>query len=117
MQKDPDFLARLAAEGAPEVVRELLRNPQLTEPFAVRIAARRPCRPETLRLLAESRALADPAGGGDGRRPEPLRRAGGGAEAARRSWAGRTWPTWRGTARSTRWCGRWRRGWRRARER
>lgn len=55
MQKDPDLLSRLAAEGAPEVVRELLQNPQLTEPFAVRIAARRPCRPETLRLLAESR--------------------------------------------------------------
>jgi hypothetical protein len=55
MQKDPDLLSRLAAEGAPEVVRELLQNPQLTEPFAVRIASRRPCRPETLRLLAESR--------------------------------------------------------------
>jgi hypothetical protein len=55
MHKDPDLLSRLAAEGAPEVVRELLQNPQLTEPFAVRIAARRPCRPETLRLLAESR--------------------------------------------------------------
>jgi len=55
IQKDPDLLARLAAEGAPEVVRELLKNPQLTEPFAVRIASRRPCRPETLRLLAESR--------------------------------------------------------------
>jgi hypothetical protein len=54
-QKDPDLLSRLAAEGAPEVVRELLQNPQLTEPFAVRIAARRPCRPETLRLLAASR--------------------------------------------------------------
>lgn len=54
MQKDPDLLARLAAEGAPEVVRELLRNPLLTEPLAVRIAARRPCRPETLRLLAEA---------------------------------------------------------------
>lgn len=54
MQKDPDLLARLAAEGAPDVVRELLKNPQLTEPFAVRIAARRPCRPETLRLLADS---------------------------------------------------------------
>jgi hypothetical protein len=53
-QRDPDFLARLAAEGAPEVVRELLWNPQLTEPFAIRIAARRPCRPETLRLLADS---------------------------------------------------------------
>ena len=54
-QKDPDLLSRLAAEGAPEVVRELLKNPLITEPFAVRIAARRPCRPETLRLLAESR--------------------------------------------------------------
>lgn len=54
MQRDPDLLSRLAAEGAPEVVRELLKNAALTEPFAVRIAARRPCRPETLRLLAES---------------------------------------------------------------
>jgi hypothetical protein len=53
--RDPDLLARLAAEGEPSVVRELLRNPLLTEPFAVRIAARRPMRPETLRLLAESR--------------------------------------------------------------
>jgi hypothetical protein len=53
--RDPDLLARLAAEGEPSVVRELLRNPLLTEAFAVRIAARRPMRPETLRLLAESR--------------------------------------------------------------
>lgn len=53
--RDPDLLARLAAEGDPPVVRELLRNPLLTEPFAVRIASRRPMRPETLRLLAESR--------------------------------------------------------------
>jgi hypothetical protein len=53
--RDPDLLARLAAEGEPSVVRELLRNPLLTEPFAVRIAARRPMRPQTLRLLAESR--------------------------------------------------------------
>ena len=54
VQRDPDLLARLAAEGTPEVVRELLQNPQLTEPFAIRIAARRPCRPQTLRLLAEA---------------------------------------------------------------
>ncbi len=53
--RDPDLLARLAAEGEPSVVKELLRNPLLTEPFAVRIAARRPMRPATLRLLAESR--------------------------------------------------------------
>jgi hypothetical protein len=53
--RDPDLLARLAAEGEPSVVKELVRNPQLTEPFAVRIAARRPCRPETLRCLFEER--------------------------------------------------------------
>jgi hypothetical protein len=54
-QRDPDLLARLAAEGDPVVVRELLRNAQLTEPFVVRIAARRPCRPETLRCIFEAR--------------------------------------------------------------
>lgn len=54
-QRDPDLLARLAAEGDPGVVRELLRNPQLTEPFVVRIAARRPCRPGTLRCIFEAR--------------------------------------------------------------
>lgn len=53
--RDPDLLARLAAEGEPSVVRELLRNAQLTEPFAVRIASRRPIRPETLRCFYESR--------------------------------------------------------------
>jgi len=53
--RDPDLLARLAAEGDPTVVRELLRNPRLTEDFAVRLAARRPCRPETLRCLFEDR--------------------------------------------------------------
>jgi hypothetical protein len=54
-QRDPDLLARLAAEGDPVVVRELLANPQLTEPFVVRIAARRPCRPGTLRCIFEAR--------------------------------------------------------------
>ncbi len=54
-QRDPDLLARLAAEGDPVVVRELLRNAQLTEPFVVRIASRRPCRPQTLRCIFESR--------------------------------------------------------------
>jgi hypothetical protein len=53
--RDPDLLARLAAEGEPVVVRELLRNAQLTEPFVVRVAARRPCRPATLRCILESR--------------------------------------------------------------
>ncbi|HTP50274.1 MAG TPA: hypothetical protein VMK42_06230 [Anaeromyxobacteraceae bacterium] len=55
LRRDPDFLARLAAEGEPAVVRELLRNPLLTEPLAVRIASRRPVRPETLRCLYEDR--------------------------------------------------------------
>jgi hypothetical protein len=54
-QRDPDLLARLAADGEPAVVRELLRNPRLTEPLVVRIAARRPCRPETLRCVWEHR--------------------------------------------------------------
>jgi hypothetical protein len=54
-QRDPDLLARLAAEGDPAVVAELLRNPALTEPFVVRIAARRPCRPETFRCIFGSR--------------------------------------------------------------
>jgi len=55
LHADPDLLARLAAEGEPVVVRELLRNPRLTEAFAVRLAARRPCRPQTLRCLFEDR--------------------------------------------------------------
>jgi hypothetical protein len=60
--RDPDFLARLAAEGEPSVVRELLRNPRLTEELVVRIAARRPCRPQTLRHLHDdARWRARPA--------------------------------------------------------
>jgi len=55
VNRDPDLLARLAAEGDPVVVRELLANSQLTEEFVVRIAARRPCRPETLRCVFEQR--------------------------------------------------------------
>ena len=43
------------AEGEPAVVRELLRNPLLTEALAVRIASRRPVRPETLRCIHEER--------------------------------------------------------------
>lgn len=52
---EPDLLARLAAEGDAAVVRELLRNPHLTEELVVRIAARRPCRPETLRCVHDER--------------------------------------------------------------
>ena len=55
LRRDPDLLARLAAEGDPSVIRELLRNPLVTEAEAARIAARRPARPETLRALHEDR--------------------------------------------------------------
>jgi hypothetical protein len=53
LRRDPDLLARLAAEGDPSVIRELLRNPLVTETVAARIAARRPVRPEALRALHE----------------------------------------------------------------
>ncbi|HQR29872.1 MAG TPA: hypothetical protein PLL32_05640 [Anaeromyxobacteraceae bacterium] len=55
LRRDPDLLARLAAEGDPAVVRELLRNPTVTEEVALRIASRRPVRPEALRALHEDR--------------------------------------------------------------
>jgi hypothetical protein len=45
---NPDELARLAVASNPAVVREVLRNPRLTEDLVVRIAARRPARPEPL---------------------------------------------------------------------
>jgi hypothetical protein len=54
-RRDPDLLARFAAEGEPDVVRELLENPRFTEALAVRLAARRPCRPEVLRALVGHR--------------------------------------------------------------
>src|SRR6185436_13371885 len=41
-------LARLAIASNPEVVRNVLINPRLTEELVVRIAARRPARPEPL---------------------------------------------------------------------
>jgi hypothetical protein len=55
LRRDPDLLARLAAEGDPAVIRELLHNPLVTEAIAVRIASRRPIRPEALRALHEDR--------------------------------------------------------------
>jgi hypothetical protein len=54
-QRDRDALARLSADADPAVVRELLRNPRLTEDAVVRIAARRPTRAETLRCVFEDR--------------------------------------------------------------
>ncbi len=53
LRRDPDLLARLAAEGDASVLRELLQNPLVTATVAARIAARRPVRPEALRALHE----------------------------------------------------------------
>jgi hypothetical protein len=41
-------MARLAVEGDARVIRELLLNPKMTEGMAIRIAARRPAKAETL---------------------------------------------------------------------
>lgn len=46
--RDPDQLARLCSMSTPDVIRNALMNPRLTEPGVVRIAARRPSRPEPL---------------------------------------------------------------------
>lgn len=48
MTRNPDQLARLAAMSDPTVVRNALMNPRLTEAGVVRIASRRPARPEPL---------------------------------------------------------------------
>jgi hypothetical protein len=46
--RDPDELAKLAIFSNPVVVRNALMNPRLTEDGVIRIAARRPARPEPL---------------------------------------------------------------------
>lgn len=51
---DPDRIARLALEGDARVIRELLLNPRMTEGLVVRIAARRPAKPETLMEIQRS---------------------------------------------------------------
>lgn len=48
MTRNPDQLARLASMSDPTIVRNALLNPRLTEPGVVRIASRRPARPEPL---------------------------------------------------------------------
>ncbi len=48
LTKNPDELARLAVASDPSVIRNVLLNPRLTEDVVVRIAARRPARPEPL---------------------------------------------------------------------
>lgn len=48
LTKNPDELERLAIVSSADVVREVLKNSRLTEALVVRIAARRPARPEPL---------------------------------------------------------------------
>ncbi len=48
LTRDLDEMARLAAASNASVVRNLLQNPRMTEAVVVRIAARRPARPEPL---------------------------------------------------------------------
>lgn len=48
LTRNPDELARYAVASNPAVVREVLRNARMTEDVVVRIAARRPARPEPL---------------------------------------------------------------------
>jgi len=48
LTRNPDELSRLAIVSNPSVIREVLRNPRLTEELVVRIASRRPARPEPL---------------------------------------------------------------------
>lgn len=54
LTKNPDELSRLAIASNPAVIREVLRNSRLTEDLVVRIAARRPARPEPLEEIWRS---------------------------------------------------------------
>lgn len=47
LSNNPDLVARIAAEGDPEVIRQVLLNARLTEELVVRICARRPARAQT----------------------------------------------------------------------
>ncbi len=48
LTRNPDELSKLAVVSNPSVLRNVLINPRLTEELVVRIAARRPARPEPL---------------------------------------------------------------------
>ena len=54
LTRNPDELSRLAVASNASVIREVLKNPRLTEALVVRIAARRPARPEPLEEIWRS---------------------------------------------------------------
>lgn len=49
---DRDTLERLLRDPHPDVIRQLLANPRLTEENVLSVAARRPCRPDVLTEIA-----------------------------------------------------------------
>jgi hypothetical protein len=51
---DRDMLARLLLDPHPDVIHRLLANPRLTEDDVIRLATKRPCRPDVLAELARS---------------------------------------------------------------
>lgn len=53
-----DLLDRILQDPHPDVIRNALYNPRLTEALALRLSARRPVPPSVLRVVAESRFAA-----------------------------------------------------------
>jgi hypothetical protein len=51
---DREQMERLLRDPHPDVIRQLLGNPKLTEDDVLRLAARRPCRPDVLTEIARS---------------------------------------------------------------
>lgn len=50
-----DLLDRILQDNHPDVIRNALLNPRVSEPLVVRLCARRPIPPELLRVVADSR--------------------------------------------------------------
>ncbi len=55
---DRNVLEKLLLDPHPDVIRGVLRNPRLTEDDLLRVAARRPARPEVLREIARAEGWA-----------------------------------------------------------
>ena len=51
---DREMMSRLLLDPHPEVIRRLLGNPRLTEDDVVRLASKRPCRPDIIAEIARS---------------------------------------------------------------
>ncbi len=54
LSTNADAISRFATTSNASVIRELLKNPRLTEALVVRVASRRPARPEPLHEIAVS---------------------------------------------------------------